>query len=254
MSRLWSLIREGEEVWDPEFKRGRSLEFKILGKTRIEWKAECNAEFDGEDLTTALAGLLDADIVPIFMRDDDDIKISAEADKVEAFCSSITLRSLVTEACDGGPSLEPVALLDERSLEGGIIRQEHNRGSLNARQLYQALKELRFRTSNIQHPNGTEEVTDARRRHIFITDLDRWSMCAIVGTALRYQTTAIRSVMYRHLQFRPWIHVNRSLEGKNFNLHSIFLIRQCEILMRQMAMSGDLGTGHHSGGINPFLS
>ena len=215
MSRLRSLIREGEVVWNPEFTRRRSLNFKDLGKTYVEWKAECMAEIE-EDLATAQAALLPANIVPLFMRDDEDRKISAEADKVEAFCPNVTLQSLITEAWEGCPSLEPVALLDERSLDGSMVSTIHNQGPLTARQLFKALKEPRFRPSNMHPPNGTEEGSNAWRRRIFITDLDCWSICAIVGTALRYQRTAIRSVLYRHLQFKPCIHVNIPPEGKQF--------------------------------------
>jgi hypothetical protein len=158
---------------------------------------------------------LDVDIARIFMRDDEDSEISAETYKVEAFCSGTSLRSLVSGGLDGPPR-KPVALLSERSLDGGTISGRHNKGPLTALQLYQALKEPRFRPTQLS--NETEEVSYTRRRSIYITDLDRWSICALFGTVPNYQRSAIRSMVYRHLLPRPCTKIDISPDGRSFAL------------------------------------
>lgn len=218
MSPLRSLIRKGKVVWDPKFTRRRSLNFKDLGKSYFDWHAELSAKMGGEDLATAQAALLDADFVPIFMRDDDDIEISPEAIKVEDFCFGIKPRFLDTEPCEGGLPAVPVALVHERTLDGGMVSRMDNQGPLTARQLCQALKERHIRSSEGQPSSEAEEVWEAQRRHIYVTDPDPWSICAIVRTALHYQRAAIRSVLYRHLQFDPRINVSIPPEGERFEL------------------------------------
>jgi hypothetical protein len=188
------------------------LNLKDLGKSYWEWRAETEAseaEIPREDVAAAPDALLEEDIVSTYIRDDG--KIPAQADKVEAFCPKITLRRLMTEAAGGGPSPELVALLDERGLDGGTISARPNQGPKTAAQLYQSLKEPRCH-SNDTHPS------DVRHRHVFLTDLDPWGICAIFGASPRYQMSALRSMVYRHLQPMPCIHVDIQPDGRRFEL------------------------------------
>lgn len=86
------------------------------------------------------------------------------------------------------------------------------------RKLYEALQEPRTQSTDCGISTGIEQVSYPQRRHTYITDLDRWSIAAVFGTALHYQRSAIRSLVYRHLQFRPWININIPTEGKRFEL------------------------------------
>lgn len=47
----------------------------------------------------------------------------------------------------------------------------------------------------------------ADRNCRFITDLDRWTIYALVGTASRYQAPALRDAIYRHVAFKTFIGV-----------------------------------------------
>jgi hypothetical protein len=41
----------------------------------------------------------------------------------------------------------------------------------------------------------------------FVTDLDRWSIYALIGTASYYQAFALREALYKHLAFETFIGV-----------------------------------------------
>ncbi|EXJ59903.1 hypothetical protein A1O7_04050 [Cladophialophora yegresii CBS 114405] len=208
MPQSGSLIRASDVVWHPEFtRRCRDLNLRELEKSHLEWLAQSVAD-TVEDVERARAAQLDVNIAPLFIRDDDD-EISAEADKVEAFCPKTTLRHLLTETVEGGTSPSPKALLDERSINGGVISERRNKGPLTARQLYQALSEPRYRSNQAQY-------LDVRHRHIYLTDLDPECVCAIFGTAPHYQKRAVGSLVYRHLQSAPHTTVSISPQGHNF--------------------------------------
>jgi hypothetical protein len=49
-------------------------------------------------------------------------------------------------------------------------------------------------------------VCDADNRR-FVTDLDRWSIYALIGTASYYQAFALRDAFYKHLAFENFIGV-----------------------------------------------
>ncbi|OCT47695.1 hypothetical protein CLCR_03408 [Cladophialophora carrionii] len=207
MPRSRDLIRGGEVVWHPEFtRRRRHLNLGDLGKSHLEWRAQSEADTE-EEVDKLRDAQMDADIVPLFMRDNDEI--SAEADKVGAFCPGTTLRRLMAEAAEGGPSSSPKALLHERSIDGGVIGDRRNKGPMTARQLYQALREPRCQSSQAQ-------PSDVRHRHLFLNDLDPCAICALFGTAPHYQRSAVASLVYRHLQPRSCIRVRIHPQGQKF--------------------------------------
>ncbi|KIW69377.1 hypothetical protein PV04_05258 [Phialophora macrospora] len=219
MLRSRSSHRRSDVAWHPEFTRRRNLNLRDLGKSYPEWRAESEAESPGEGVVPAQDALRDADIVSMYMMDDgedgedgedsEDSEKSAAAHKVEEFCPKTTLGRLMTGGAGGGPSSKLVALFVERGLDGGIISERHNCGPKTAPQLYQGLREPRGQ-SNDTHPS------DVRHRHVFLTDLDPWGICAIFGGAPRYHRNAIRSLIYRHLQPRPYIRVNIRPDGRRF--------------------------------------
>ncbi|KAH8752719.1 hypothetical protein F5882DRAFT_385800 [Hyaloscypha sp. PMI_1271] len=71
------------------------------------------------------------------------------------------------------------------------------------------------RSCVIRNPSGINpdpnesprEEPDAERRLIFITDLDRWSIYALIGTASYYQAFVLRDALYKHLAFENLIEV-----------------------------------------------
>jgi hypothetical protein len=198
----------GSDVaWHPEFARRRNLNLRELGKSYPEWRAETEAseaEIPGEGVVAAQNALLDEDIVLMYMGEK-----SAEAHKVGEFCHKITLRRLMNEVAASGPFSKPVALLHERGLDGGIISARHTQGPKTAPQLYQGLREPRCQSNHTQ-------PSDVRHRHVFLTDLDPWGICAIFGGAPRHQRNAVGSLVYRHLQPRPYICVDIQPDGHRF--------------------------------------
>ena len=201
-------------------------------------------------------------LVSMFMRDYDDHRVSAEADKVEDFCPTVTLQALITEPKEGEPRLQGVALLDQKGPDGSFIRKGRKKGSLTAAELYWALRSPRFRGSksrsiagtkdwkmvlenawqglcrlgrfgttpvnsttglDLAGDDGREEIPDAWQRRVFITDLDPWTIAAIMGTAPRYQTSTLRSTIYQHLLLKPWISVDAHSDGLNKVIYTFHL-------------------------------
>jgi len=82
-------------------------------------------------------GVEEGDLVQWFMtgRDDSDV-CQPEADKIKDFCCGVDLDALQAEE-DKGPAA--VALLDERSLQGGVVRPRAYRGPLTAYRLFEEL-------------------------------------------------------------------------------------------------------------------
>ncbi|KAE9375126.1 hypothetical protein N431DRAFT_402425 [Stipitochalara longipes BDJ] len=147
------------------------------------------------------------------------------ADKVEEYCFGATLKALQTEKGEVGG---PIAWLDERSSAEGKERARSYRGLLTARSLYQELMKPRFHinrsTSTSSRSQGVETASmdersslksesepetqpDAERRKIFITDLDRWAILALIGTTSEHQALGLRDAIYKHLAFESFIGV-----------------------------------------------
>ncbi|KAN0112261.1 hypothetical protein V8E51_005212 [Hyaloscypha variabilis] len=147
------------------------------------------------------------------------------ADKVEEYCFGATLKELQEGKRDVGG---PIAWLDERSSAEGKERARSYRGLLTARDLYQELMKPRFNInrstsmssghkgveaasvdekSSLESESEPETQPDAERRKIFITDLDRWAILALIGTTSEHQALGLRDAIYKHLAFESFIGV-----------------------------------------------
>lgn len=58
----------------------------------------------------------------------------------------------------------------------------------------------------------------------FITDLDRWSMYALMGTASVSQALGLRSAIYKHLAFENFIGATFPVCMSNLLIHSLNVV------------------------------
>lgn len=82
-------------------------------------------------------------------------------------------------------------------------------------------KEIEKDDQDVEIKAGIEEyyIENADRQLIFITDLDRWSMYALIGTASPRQSPGLRGAIYKHLAFENFIGVTIPSRGlKMFQL------------------------------------
>ncbi|KAJ3542867.1 hypothetical protein NM208_g3874 [Fusarium decemcellulare] len=117
-------------------------------------------------------------------------RLMPEVELVAGFCPDKTLNELE----DGSSSVPQatIALLDDRTNDGTNSIPRGYLGPLNAHKLYQELKK------DVKLPRRGSAVW-------FITDLDRWSMMALVSTLSIHQAMALRGSLYRHLTFRGFL-------------------------------------------------
>ncbi|KAH7156087.1 hypothetical protein EDB81DRAFT_684310 [Dactylonectria macrodidyma] len=128
-----------------------------------------------------------------------------QVDLITAFCPDNTL-----EVLESGAGIPPdnVCLLDDRTNDGKVSIGRRHLEPLNAHQLYLELRKEVGNFSIKLHPagNGAQALQlNADRRLLFITDLNRWTMMAIISTASIHQARALRDIFYRHLAFTGFI-------------------------------------------------
>ncbi|KAH8683922.1 hypothetical protein BGZ61DRAFT_455431 [Ilyonectria robusta] len=146
--------------------------------------------------------------------------ISTQLELVLKFCPEKTLEELQS----GFSTItdETVAFLDDRT--NGMQKAFHREylGPLTAYQLWLAIKRKRFEfnehgcteTNDQTRPAKSQSVLSrADRRSIFIPDLNRWAMMAIISTATINQSRALRDTFYRHLAFESFISASFSPNG-----------------------------------------
>jgi hypothetical protein len=223
-------------AWPPEFRKRRDIDISLENKPYIESFGELT-ETDDED----------QGVIRAFMRHPGDSDIcQPAADLVEKYCSGRTLETLRAERTGLELNQLPrVALLDERCFQDGEQGSRAYRGPLTAYELYRELKKSRFRchspvpsvgTRDTSEPSQTNSTTlettfagsgmpegssneseqqswecDAERRLIFITDLDQWTIHALIGTVSLYQAPALRYAFYSHLAFETFMGVTLSV-------------------------------------------
>ncbi|KAH7122122.1 hypothetical protein B0J13DRAFT_456477 [Dactylonectria estremocensis] len=123
-----------------------------------------------------------------------------QVDLITAFCPDNTLEELQTNL--GVPS-DRFCLLDDRTNNGKVSVGRGYVEPLNAHQLY---LELRKKVGYVEVQNGAQALQlNADRRLLFITDLNRWTMMAIISTASIHQARALRDSFHRHLAFTGFI-------------------------------------------------
>ncbi|KAM7188427.1 hypothetical protein V8F20_010543 [Naviculisporaceae sp. PSN 640] len=148
--------------------------------------------------------------------------------EIKGFCLPSNLALLRT-----GGHIEvdkPVALLDDRNNQGTDIRGKcrPSKGALSSHQLYLELNKPRFVTMpgislgpRPASPIGGsgdsgEPDVDAERRLIYITDLDRCSILAIIATASSRQAGYYKDFIYRHLVHEAFIGVRIPILPKTY--------------------------------------
>ncbi|KAF2964998.1 hypothetical protein GQX73_g8566 [Xylaria multiplex] len=139
-------------------------------------------------------------------------------DRIESFCGNLSIEALLNVST--GLATQPIALLDDRKAdlvdmikETGICRAQ--KGPLSPKQLYIELNKPRYSTADTVISNiGTtidasvpEIEPDAERRLIYITDLNCYTVLALLDTASRRQAYFLRDFICNHLAFAPSIGV-----------------------------------------------
>ncbi|KAI8716026.1 hypothetical protein NCS52_01112100 [Fusarium sp. LHS14.1] len=140
-------------------------------------------------------------------------RLMPEVELAAGFCPDNTLNEL-----ESGSSRVPqanIALLDDRTNDGMNSISRGYLGPLNAHKLYLELKKERFHFEKDNSGGNNDSVTsqnqpqahqlNADRRLLFITDLNRWSMMALISTASVLQARALRDSLYRYLAFRGFV-------------------------------------------------
>ncbi|KIX10230.1 uncharacterized protein Z518_01311 [Rhinocladiella mackenziei CBS 650.93] len=204
--------------WNPEFLKRRKLNHKSENKPFLETIAEI--EIGTESLAGTPARPIELDhAIPQFIREHDQSEIcTPEADMILAFCNNSNFESLL----NGRGNNAKCALLDERNFKGGGVQVRTQKGPLTALELYKALKKPRFHSSadtqdsatlNAESAEEERPEPDADRRLIFLTDLDGWSMLALIGTASDSQAPALRNALYRHVAAQTFVGVTCASPG-----------------------------------------
>jgi hypothetical protein len=191
-----------ENSWYSEFSRLRNLNDD---KTLVEFKKKVGAA--GDDLG-------------IFFMDSEDTASPCEVEVLEAFCRGISLED-VESGIGTAAGHRRAVWLDDRDIspdvEGsGEARQYEN--PLTATGLCRALKRPRF---------NEEDLPDAARRLIYITNLDPACIHALAATASWHQTPVLRNAIYKHLAFQTSIAVKIPSAGFltfQLDLHLPFLL------------------------------
>ncbi|TGJ83842.1 hypothetical protein E0Z10_g4926 [Xylaria hypoxylon] len=148
----------------------------------------------------------------------DSQRFFCRADRIESFCGNSSMETLPNASTR--LATQPIALLDDRRAdhvdmikETGICRAQ--KGPLNPKQLYMELKKPRYSTADTVTPSTGATINvavpttepDAERRLIYITDLNRYTILALLDTASRQQAYFLRDFICNHLAFAPSIGV-----------------------------------------------
>ncbi|KAH8900825.1 hypothetical protein GQ53DRAFT_131035 [Thozetella sp. PMI_491] len=143
----------------------------------------------------------EADTIKFFMQIDDDSPAAFyRAELLKAVCPESVLKKLAQNQAT--QPANKTAWLDERSYEAQEASVNAHRGSLSALELLWALQQKRF-TESREAESG--EISDADRRLIYITNLDSWTIGALVLTASNQFSWAMSGFLFNHLALRPLI-------------------------------------------------
>lgn len=139
-------------------------------------------------------------------------RISPQVAIVLNFCPEETLEEL--QSGFSAVTEETVALLYDRTNDVQKAFGREYLGPLTAHQLWLALSKKRFELDEHQFAETNDQtrleksqsaILRADRRSIFITDINRWAMMAIMSTATIEQSKALRDTFYRYLAFKSFI-------------------------------------------------
>ncbi|KEF55804.1 uncharacterized protein A1O9_08555 [Exophiala aquamarina CBS 119918] len=233
----------------------------------FEGTGEENAE-EGDPVESDEEG----DVVRTFMRIGHESEVCLpQAEKVVDFCKGCPGASLdALRAGNSIPELSPVALVDEQGHNGSRKAS----GALNPRELYWRRKRARFKSHSskisiptLLRPIGEEVRSDGQKLEIalcgkagdgepdaeqqtnFVSNLDPWSINALIGTAPHMEVAHLQKTLYRHLLFEPYIVLDINMEGLpmyhlNFNL-PYFALRSSKTPRKDERMYSDKDALRH---------
>ncbi|KAM7216548.1 hypothetical protein V8F06_008076 [Rhypophila decipiens] len=177
---------------------------------------------DGDDSPITCPELLRAFLEDLCDDTGQDLYTEVE---IKGFCQCLPEESADLNLLENGGSDEvrrPVALLDDRDIRG---KCRPSQGALSAHQLYLELSKLRFvnrpgcslpASSGSAIASPSQPETDAERRLIYITDVDRWSILAIIKTASPRQAGYYKDFIYRHLVSEAFLGVRIPILPRTF--------------------------------------
>ncbi|KFY74283.1 hypothetical protein V499_05679 [Pseudogymnoascus sp. VKM F-103] len=138
----------------------------------------------------------------------------------EDFLDDYDMVDEVAKFCEGGSDgpfrarEKHVAILDERNIAGTIIDKggycRTNLEPLTLEQLFDKLSRKRLRVESDSTNAFDDEEIDAERRIVFISDLDSFTIQAIIKTASRTQAPALRDLFHKYLTRKTSIGVTIS--------------------------------------------
>lgn len=165
----------------------------------------------------------DGDIIEVFLQNlGGSGTCSSCKTMLQTFCGDVDLCRLLS----GPHDLKKTALLTEGAFHGSQWCSRPDDGPLDARQLYGLLAKPRFGSdgcncdaapltstiTEIEDTNtdldiarATRTGPDAERRIIYITDVDKWSVLALIATVSYNQAEPLRKALYQHLASEAYI-------------------------------------------------
>ncbi|KAK1624800.1 hypothetical protein BDP81DRAFT_437428 [Colletotrichum phormii] len=163
------------------------------------------------------------DAISFFLGfDDDDVRYHGRVRPILDICQNMDLHDLPSiEALD---SEKRVAWLIDGQRHEDQINFRRCLGALTARQLTEALLQPRYRvplTANSEEVDNPQAITnsggvqifDAERRLLYLTNLDCWSILALVKTAPVSQARLLGDFFHKHLCSRTSIGVAFASQG-----------------------------------------
>ncbi|KAF2176999.1 hypothetical protein K469DRAFT_382413 [Zopfia rhizophila CBS 207.26] len=195
----WKAMKTGRRTsslcsknWDPIFLTPRNF---CEGEFYVTWKRKVPPTTDGEARDENDGD----DHIGFFFRDSEDLE-DCKADEAEEFCDAIRLHHLEQPAPNSVVGCRRGAWLDDRSCATGSLSAREYDNPLTATALYQLLKLPRF---------GVDNVPDADRRLIYISNLDPYYILALAETASFHQRPALKDAIWKHIahQLSIWVDI-----------------------------------------------
>lgn len=214
----------GDESWPSALKKRRNISLEAENKSFLQTRARL-----GEDD--------DDDTYQIFMRGPSDpFGPIPRAARLEEFCSGVNFETF--QRANEAGSLPVTVWRDDRNFESNSPVPNARCQSFTAYGLFRDLSRPRFPSANTTFGNplgglndqargqmasfvaaGIDKLPtpslelDADRRLIFITDLDRYSIFALVWTAAPHQVPALRNALFDHLDFNASLSMTASIDS-----------------------------------------
>ncbi|KAK0704464.1 hypothetical protein B0H67DRAFT_497304 [Lasiosphaeris hirsuta] len=196
--------RPVESLWPEIFGRGRSEVYGIEEEPHCLMLSDLQ---DDDDVTKA------EKIIREFTHERSDPSERYICDEIQTFCSPASFEELLAGDIEKTPP-ELVAIVDETSPSRSQSRVGDKK-YLGRQQLLDALLQWRTRSPPplIETDSEEKEVSVAKRRLVYITNLDPWSTLAVAATASQSQALTLRDFVHKHITFQPGMEVNIDPSG-----------------------------------------